>query len=202
VGATSGRDWSPFALLLIDVQKDFWSEKMTATFPDFENNVSGLLATCRSEGMDVVHLRARFKPDKSDWMVKYLFRDGIPCVEGTPGESVFPCASEVPAEPVFYKQTFDGFLNPDLHNHLQVNGKRFLLVAGLVTSVCVLLTSAAAAQRGYLVAVVEDCCADQPEAHRHTLSRYPFVFDRVNATEIVSSLEQWQSLLGPVQSRG
>lgn len=181
---------------MIDVQKDFWTDEMTAAFPEFEANVAELLDLCRREDIDVVHLRARFKPDKSDWMVKYLFRDGIPCVEGTPGESVFPCAAEAAGEPVIYKQSFDGFLNPALHSHLQERGKRFLLVAGLVTSVCVLLTSAAAAQRGYLVAVVEDCCADQPEAHQHTLSRYPFVFDRLNTGDIVASLDHWKFLLG------
>ena len=182
-------------MLMIDVQKDFWTDEMAAAFPDFQAKVSGMLNLCRCEGIDVVHLRARFSPDRSDWMVKYLFRDGIPCVEGTVGESIFPYACEKPDEPIFYKQSFDGFLNPALHSHLRESGKRFLLVAGLVTSVCVLLTSAAAAQRGYLVAVVEDCCADQPEAHQHTLRRYPFIFDRVKAGDIISSQDQWESLL-------
>jgi nicotinamidase-related amidase len=180
---------------MIDVQEDFWTNEMTAAFPDFRKNVANLLEICRREGIDIVHLRARFKPDKSDWMVRYHFRDGIPCVEGTPGEVVFPCAGEAPGERVFYKQTFDGFLNPELHNHLQESGKRYLLVAGLVTSVCVLLTSAAAAQRGYLVSVVEDCCADQPEAHLRTLERYPFVFDRVMAADITGCRDKWSDLL-------
>ena len=188
-------DWGPFALLMIDVQKDFWTDEMAAAFPDFEANVAGLLDLCRREGIDVIHLRARFRPDRSDWMVKYLFRDGIPCVEGTPGESVFAGAREVAGEPVIYKQSFDGFLNPELHSRLQDGNKQFLLVAGLVTSVCVLLTSAAAAQRGYLVAVVEDCCADQPETHRHVLGHYPFVFERVNSRNMMASREYWESLL-------
>ena len=180
---------------MIDVQRDFWDEETAAAFPEFEANVSGLLDLCRDFGIDVVHLRARFNPDKTDWMVKYLFRDGIPCVEGTPGESILSCAAEEKNEPVFYKQSFDGFLNPALHSHLRKNGKQFLFVAGLVTSVCVLLTSAAAAQRGYLVAVVEDCCADQPEAHRHTLRRYPFVFDRVHAGDIIANRDLWGASL-------
>ena len=53
------------------------------------------------------------------------------------------------------------------------------------------LTAAAAAQRGYLVSVIEDCCADKPEAHVHTLERYPFIFDAVTADDIVDRHDHW-----------
>jgi nicotinamidase-related amidase len=185
------RDWSPFALLLIDAQKDFWTSEMQTAFPDFGENVTRLLELCRREGIDIVHLRAKFRKDKSDWMVRYLFKDTIPCVAGTAGAKHFDFAAEAADEPVIIKQTFDGFLNPDLARTLEAVGKRYLIVAGLVTSVCVLLTAAAAAQRGYLVSVVEDCCADKPEAHVHTLERYPFVFDPVMTGDIVTCHERW-----------
>jgi nicotinamidase-related amidase len=58
-----------------------------------------------------------------------------------------------------------------LLRHLRRGRKRFLLAAGLVTSTCVLLTTASAGQRAFLAAVVEDCCADQPEAQAQTLDR-------------------------------
>lgn len=41
------RDWGPFALLLIDVQKGFWTDEMKIAFPDFEDNVIRLLDLCR-----------------------------------------------------------------------------------------------------------------------------------------------------------
>ena len=187
----AGNSWDPFALLLIDVQKDFWADEMAAAFPDYHDNVARLLAYCRSEGIDVLHLRARFRQDKSDWMVRYLGKGSIPCVEGTPGEEIFPSATEAAGEPVIYKNTFDGFLTGDLHTRLQARDKRYLLMAGLVTSVCVLLTAAAAAQRGYLVTLVEDCCADLPTAHAHTLERYPFVFNRTTSARLESDGNAW-----------
>jgi nicotinamidase-related amidase len=190
--------WDPFALLLIDVQKDFWTDEMTAAFPDYHDNVAGLLAHCRSEGIDVLHLRARFRQDRSDWMVRYLGKGSIPCIEGTPGESIFPSATEAAGEPVIYKNTFDGFLTGDLHTRLQARGKRYLLMAGLVTSVCVLLTAAAAAQRGYLVTLVEDCCADLPSAHAHTLERYPFVFNRTTSDRLESDRDGWLAELARI----
>jgi nicotinamidase-related amidase len=185
------RNWDSFALLLIDVQRDFWKDNMSQSFADYEKNVRRLLHVARHEGIDIVHLRARFQKDESDWMVKYRFLDTIPCIEGTPGVEVFPFAEDQQSEFVIFKQSFDGFLKPALQAYLEKNRKRYLLVAGLVTSVCVLLTAATAAQRGYLVGVVEDCCADSPEAHEHTLQRYPFVFDRVSVKQITSCHDMW-----------
>lgn len=183
--------WDEFALLLIDVQQDFWSEETASAHPHFESRVASLLALCREQGIDVVHLRAKFSEDRSDWMQRYRLLDKIPCIEGTPGADVLPSALEEAGETVIYKQTFDGFENPQLDTYLQQHGKRFLLIAGLVTSVCVLLTSATAAQRGYLVSVIEDCCADEPQAHAHTMQRYPFIFDRTSVTQIIADREQW-----------
>ena len=185
------RNWESFALLLIDVQQDFWSDEMSQTFSDYEKHVRHLLHVCRHEGIDIVHLRARFQQDESDWMVKYKSLGPIPCIEGTPGVEIFPFAEDLPGEFVIYKQSFDGFHKPALPAYLEKNQKRFLLVAGLITSVCVFLTAATAAQRGYLVGVVEDCCADSPAAHEHTLQRYPFIFDRVSADQIKQFHVMW-----------
>jgi nicotinamidase-related amidase len=191
-------DWDAFALLLIDVQEDFWTEVMSIAFPDYGENVASLLALCRNRGIDVVHLRAQFREDQSDWMVRYRLDGEIPCIENTAGAKKFGYATEAGDEPVILKQTFDGFLNDELQEWLQANGKRYLLVAGLVTSVCVLLTAAAAAQRGYLVSIVEDCCADKPEAHVETLERYPFIFDVTSIDDVVASHDDWMEKLAKI----
>ena len=189
------RDWQAFVLLLIDVQQDFWPAETARCFPNFPRNIEQLLTSCRHEGIEVIHLRACFQPDQSDWMVRYKLRDWIPCVQGTSGAELLPCAVEFPGEAVILKQTFDGFLKPQLSHYLAERGKRFVLVAGLVTSVCVLLTAISAAQRGFLTAVIEDCCADNPQAHEHTLQNYPFAFERSQWHEIPQKYQQWQAAL-------
>ena len=152
----TNRNWEQFALLLIDIQKDFWPKRLHRRFLNFPANVKRLLSLCRSEGLEVVHLHASFKPDMSDWMLRYRLGGHIPCVEGTKGIKTLAFATEKPGEAVFVKQTFDGFHNPNLLTYLHSRGKRFLLTAGLITSVCVFLTTASAAQLGFLAAVVED----------------------------------------------
>lgn len=195
MSATS-KNWNPFALLLIDVQRDFWTDDMSQDFADYETSIRRLLTVCRDEGIDIVHLRARFQRDESDWMIKYKSSGRIPCVEGTAGVEIFPFAKDELGEFVIYKQSFDGFHKPALQAYLEKNEKQFVLVAGLVTSVCVLLTAATAAQRGYRVCIVEDCCADNPQAHEHTLQRYPFIFDRTSVDQILVSHDRWLDELG------
>jgi len=189
------RDWGQFALLLIDLQKDFWSERVAQSFPHLPTNIARLLTFCRTKGLEIVHLRASFEPDMSDWMPVYKLRGHIPCVRGTTGVETLPFALDKPGEVVIIKQTFDGFHNSDLLPYLQRKGKRFVLTAGLVTSVCVLLTTASAAQKGFLTAVIEDCCADRPEAHEQTLDTYQFIFQRTTLDLIPERHSEWLAAL-------
>ena len=189
------RDWRQFALLLIDMQRDFWPDKLAQSFPIFPSRITQLLELCRREGIQVVHLRVSFRSDKSDWMVRYKFRGHIPCVQGTPGVETLPFALEAPGEVVIVKHSFDGFHNPQLLAYLQSKGKRFLLAAGLVTSTCVLFTAVSAAQHGFLAAVVEDCCADEPTLHQQTLDRYQFIFERTTVERIPDCFPEWQAAM-------
>lgn len=188
-------DWSPFALLLIDVQQDFWPEPVARAFPDLPQRTERLLALCRRAGISVIHLRAGFAADQHDWMAKYRLTGNMPCIRGTAGSEALPCAAALPGETVIEKQVFDGFQTQALLPLLRQQGKRFLLTAGIETSVCVLLTTASAAQLGFLTAVVEDCCADLPEKHQHVLGSYPFIFERVTVDKLIENHARWSGML-------
>ena len=167
------------ALLLVDVQGDFLSPGLAELGAGYPERVARLLDVVRSAGLLVVHVHSFFAPDRSDWMRRYRARGQIPCVRGTEGAEVVPEASAVDGEQVVEKQAFDAFLRTDLHERLRSAGVEVVLVAGLVTSTCVLFTATSAMQLGYQVAVVEDATADQPSVHERVLGQYPFVFDRV-----------------------
>ncbi len=184
-------NWQQFALLLIDVQRDFLSAEREQQFPALAKNTADLLTLCRGNNIEVVHLRAEFKPDGSDWMRRYRLSGWIPCIQGSGGEQVFEWAEALPDEKVFTKQTFDGFLNSDLQSYLEQQDKKFLLTAGIETSVCVLTTTLSATQLGFLTAVVGDCCADKPEKHRQVLTGYKFGFETTSVFEIESSNQRW-----------
>jgi len=192
--------WSRYALVLVDMQRDFWSAATEATAPELPDRVTALLAFARAEGLTVVHVRARFRPDGGDWMARYRLRNWIPCIDGTPGVETLPFAVDRPGEPVVIKHSFDGFLGTDLHDVLAERGIRGLLIAGLVTSTCVLFTASTATQRGYLVSVVSDCCSDHEDVHRATLGAYPFVFDTVLSHEIAERRDGWDADLDRMDS--
>lgn len=195
-------DWRRFALLLIDVQRDFWPAETAKAFPEFPTNVERLLEYSRSSGLEIVHVRAEFDPNGTDWMTPYRIKGETPCVRGTSGADVLPCAVERTGETVLRKQTFDAFLQPDLLTHLHRARKSFILVAGLETSVCVLLTAASAVQRGFLTAVVEDCCADDPLKHAAAITGYPFVFERTSLATLEIDHGRWTAMLNDLHSFG
>lgn len=196
---TNQGDWAAFALLLIDVQRDFWPDKLTHHFPHFEAKVAELLAFCRRVGIDVIHLRAAFAPDQADWMAKYKLIGRVPCVRGTAGVEPLSCAGALPGEPVLEKQSFDGFQTATLLPLLQARGKRFLLTAGLKTSICVLFTTASAAQQGFLTAMIEDCCGDDPAKHELVLHSYPFIFERTTVAQLASRHAAWLAQLAALE---
>jgi hypothetical protein len=59
----------------------------------------------------------------------------------------------------------------------------------------VFLTTASAAQLGFLAAIVEDCCADEPSIHEQTLERYQFIFDRTTTDTLRTDYAKWLSAL-------
>lgn len=188
------KQWQEFALLLIDVQNDFWEPPLQEAFPEFPNNIRRLLSFCRETGIEVIHLREIFKPDGSNWLPRYRLRNRAICIEGTVGADVLAEAREQPGEKVFEKYALDGSRNTELLEYLQTHNKHFLLTAGLATSVCVLLTAASVAQLGFLTVIISDCCADYPEAHNMALKRYlNYLLDVVTLDDIPNSWETWHN---------
>lgn len=192
--------WQPFGVLLIDLQRDFWDNRFESHFPQFPGNVTRLLTLCRAEGIEIFHLRSSFQPDQSDWMARYRLRGKIPCIAGSPGSETLPFGREEPGETVLVKHTFDGFFNPALLEILKRKGKRFLLTAGLITSTCVLFTTTSAMQHGFLTTLVEDCCADEPDAHEQTLKRYPFIFGKALVSEIPERRAAWMEQIQKLEA--
>jgi nicotinamidase-related amidase len=168
-------DTHQLALLLVDIQRDFWrplaSEPQCAPFPA---NVAALLATARMHQLPIIHTHACFAADGSDWMLFYRphGRGNIPCIAGTSGVAVEDFAAPAEGEPIVLKKSFDGFSATGLEHELRVRNIRAVLIAGLVTSVCVLFTATSAYVRRFVPIVVSDACADVPADHDATLRRY------------------------------
>jgi len=183
------------ALVLVDIQRDFWQPlKHHEKFAGFPGNVSALLGEARSRGLTVVHVRSAFSPDRSDWMLFYRpqGRGDVPCIEGTEGASIDDFAAPMPGERVVVKQTFDAFVGTDLEDYLGSKGVRAAILVGLETSICVLFTATSAYLRRIVPVVVSDACADDPRRHDNTLRMYGDLCFKAITTDRV--LNDWPSV--------
>jgi len=177
-------NWSDYALLAIDIQKDYWDSTLMNEFPHFEHNVAHLLQFCRHVGVDIFHIRQVFSPDKTDWLPRYRLRDKAPCIRDSHGCQPLDCARELEGETVLEKQSLDAFCNTPLESVLRTRGKKVVFTCGLATSMCVLLTTATAFQKGFLTAMIADCCADFRDAHETCLKRYDGFFEIIHHNQL------------------
>jgi len=193
--------WGQFALVVIGTQNYFWNDSLAEQFPDFPKNISELLKFCRAEGIDIIHLRARFDPDMSNWPSCYKLAGKIPCVKGTEEEKAEPFARELPGETVIYKHSFDGFLDTGLADYLDKHNKKHLLVAGLDSGVCVLSTCFTAFQKGYLLTLLEDCCAGEINGYKFVTQYYNgFLFETIRFENIDDNYASWMERLDRLES--
>jgi len=78
-----------------------------------------------------------------------------------------------------------------LEELLKEREKKFILTCGLTTSMCVLLTTTSSFQRGYLTALVDDCCADFKDAHEICLRRFEGFFDTISYKYLEDYHPKW-----------
>jgi len=183
------------ALILIDIQRDFWQPlKKHPEFAAFPGNVGILLSNARASKLTVVHTRSSFKRDRGDWMLFYRphGRGNVPCIEGTNGTLPEDFAAPLPDEAVIVKRTFDGFVKTGLMEVLKSHNVKGALFAGLETSVCILFTATSAYLRRIVPLVVADACADEPTRHESTLRMYgDLCFKTVRTTQVQ---DEWTSV--------
>ena len=111
-----------WALLLIDIQCDFCDE-VSSHFPAYGEQVARLLSFARlARWPAIIHVRAEFSPDQSDWMLRYRQKGNIPCVAGTPGAEVMDFARALPGETTLVKKRFSAFCRTNLESLLRARG--------------------------------------------------------------------------------
>ncbi len=193
-------DKNQLALLLVDVQCDFWGPLAgEPSFAAFPANIRTLLATARAHRLAVVYTQAVFQADGSDWMLFYRphGRGRPPCIAGSAGVALEDFAAPADGEPVIRKQGFDSFANTDLEEVLRARRIRAVLIAGLVTSVCVLFTAQSAYLKRLVPIVVSDACADEPERHEAALRMYGgLCFQSVTTAQVQNDLPSVVRLAG------
>ncbi|MES2149104.1 MAG: cysteine hydrolase family protein [Pseudomonadota bacterium] len=138
------------ALLIIDIQNDYFpGGKMELEGAERAAAEAATLLSCfRQNGAEVIHIQhvatkagaSFFLPDS----------DGVAI-----HAAVLPAKNET----VMVKHFPNSFRDTGLHEHLQRLGVSRLVVAGMMTHMCVDTTVRAAADLGYAVTLAQEACA-------------------------------------------
>ena len=87
-------------------------------------------------------------------------------------------------EHVLRKTTIGAFASTNIDSLLRALGCEQLYLAGVSTNMCVETTAREAADRGYLVTLVEDACGTTHEdLHHVTMRNFQRLFGRVRSTD-------------------
>lgn len=172
------------ALLLIDIQNDY--------FPDGRRELVGaqaagarakdLLVAFREIGWPVIHVRHV----ANEVGATFFLPD-------TDGAEIHELVTPMSGEVVITKHTPNAFLGTDLRAELDELGVRVVVVAGMMTHMCVDSTTRAASDLGFVCSVAGDACAtydqwyedrkiDARDVHAAFLSALADAFATVEST--------------------
>ena len=178
-------------LLLIDIQNDYFpGGRMALQGPEAAaHRAAALVARARATGGAIVHVRhVADKPGATFFL------------PGSDGARIHPSVAPAPGEVVIEKHAPNAFLGTALGEHLATIGATSVVIAGMMTHMCVDSTTRAASERGLDCVVAADACAtrdqtfngvcvDADQVHAAFLAALNGTFATVESTSAV--LERW-----------
>jgi nicotinamidase-related amidase len=176
---------SDTALLIIDVQNDY--------FPGGAMELEGAEAAGAKAGAALAAFRARKLPV---FHVRHLsVRPGATFfLPGTKGAEIHASVAPAAGEPVIEKNFPNSFRATDLKQRLDEAGVRNLVVAGMMTQMCVDSSVRQAADLGFKVTLLADACATRAQS---------FGGERVPAAQVQAAfLAALNGLFAKVQPTG
>jgi nicotinamidase-related amidase len=156
-------------------------------------NAQRLLAAFRAAGRRVVFVTLGCAlEDYSDappHMMKLLSTNGSRI--GSPEHAIIAELAPLPGEAVINKTTIGAFASTGVDSLLRAWGCEQIYALGVSTNMCVETTAREAADRGYLVTLIEDACATTSASlHEGTLRNFQRLFGRVRSTaEVLAELQ-------------
>jgi nicotinamidase-related amidase len=137
-------------LLIIDIQRDYFPG---GAYPLVDPEAAAeaakqALDRFRSNGEPIVHMQHIWDAPDAPFFKK-----------GTPGTEIHPLVAPADGEAVIQKDEANSFLGTTLEEKLRADGIDELVVAGMMSSMCVDATVRAGADLGFGMTVIHDGCA-------------------------------------------
>jgi nicotinamidase-related amidase len=161
------------ALIVVDMLKD--NLKESSRNPYFEAgrviipNLQKLLGEGRKRKFPIVFACDSFL--EGDFIFKGRMK--VHSLRGTKGAEVLDELKPEPTDIILPKRRFSAFYKTDLDQTLRVLGVDTIVVTGVTTEVCVLMTVMDGLSHDFSAVLLEDCCASRnKEFHQGCLNLY------------------------------
>jgi len=138
------------ALLIVDIQNDYFpgGRMELVGSPQASLQARSLLAAFRARGLPVFHVQhLSTRPGATFFL------------PGTEGQRIHADVQPVAGETVISKNFPNSFRDTGLADALRAAGVKQLVIAGMMTHMCIDATTRAAADAGYECTLAHDACA-------------------------------------------
>jgi nicotinamidase/pyrazinamidase len=194
-----GEDLAGYALIVVDMIKDNVDTaghgQIDVEAKKIVPIIRDLAKTFRHCGHKVVFACDSFMPGD------FIFGGRMPphAIRGTGGDQPIAELEIQPSDILLPKRRMSAFYKTDVDQTLRTWGVDTVVVCGIVTNVCVLLTALDAIQNDFRSVIVSDACAcHKSSLHETTLGLYDKLilaplFRIMTASEITKELKQFQA---------
>ena len=159
------------AVIIVDMVKDNLKPEysISAQVRNVLPSVQRLITMARTRTYPVIFACDSFLPDD------FIFQGKMKphSIQGTEGAEIMDELAPGPADLVLPKRRFSAFFGTGLTETLRGWGVDTLLIAGVATHVCVLMTAMDGICHDFRVILLKDCCASyRPDIHDSTIRMY------------------------------
>ncbi len=133
------------------------------------SNIKHVIDLAHQKNIPVIYINSAFR--KIDPIMKVIGHRHQ-AMKGTKGAEVIPELKPLSQDSVLEKRGYDGFWKSGLKKKLKELKIQDIYLAGEQTDCCVRETGATAAQLGYNVFIIEDCCDTNRELGQESAIRF------------------------------
>jgi nicotinamidase-related amidase len=158
-------DRSPVALLLIDVINDLdfpRNENLVRNSVGLAKRIAALKGRCKKAGIPVIYVN----DNKGKWRSEFSEAVKRCSRRSAPGHAMVKRLTPTPADYIVLKPKHSAFYATPLEILLESIGARTIIVAGLTTNACVMITASDCYIRDFELRVPRDCVAALTEAEQ------------------------------------
>ena len=173
------------ALILIDIQNDYFPGGAMECHESLHagKNARLLLDFARTRGIEPIHIRHISTRPNATFLLP-----------GTKGAEISDLVSPVSGEKIIEKQYPNSFRQTELASYLHEKGVINLIIAGMMSHMCIDATTRAATDLGFACILAHDACATRdltfqdvtvpvPQVHATYMSSLSGLYARVISTD-------------------